>query len=198
MSTVSVPLDQATPLWERFFTVAPLGIVGTLEGDGYDLAPKHMIVPLGRGNYIGFVCTPDHATYRNVRQHGAFTLSFVKPSQLVVASLAASRRVNPEGDKPGLLGLPVEPAKKIEGVLVKDSYVQLECRLAKVVEGFDDNSLIAGRIVAAHVDEHALRVSDADESEAFHESPMLAYVHPGRFAEITETYAFPHPASDYD
>ena len=198
MSVVGVQLDKVTPIWERVFTVAPLVIVGTREGDGYNLAPKHMVVPLGKGNYIGFVCTPEHSTFQNVKKYQAFTLSFVKPQQVVIASLAASPRVNDEGDKPGLLGLPITPAQNVDGVLVKDSYFQLECRLKKFVHGFDAYSLITGHIVAAHIDDKALRVSDADEQEALRQAPLLAYLHPGRFAEIRETYAFPFPATGYD
>ena len=57
---VPIPVDK--PIWSRFFTVAPLVLVGTREGDGHDLAPKHMAMPLGWDNYFCFVCSPDHAT----------------------------------------------------------------------------------------------------------------------------------------
>jgi hypothetical protein len=41
-----VALDTARPVWDRFFTVAPLVVIGTREPDGgYDLAPKHMVTP---------------------------------------------------------------------------------------------------------------------------------------------------------
>ena len=34
--------------WDRFFTVAPLVLVGTLEPDGSaDIAPKHQATPIG-------------------------------------------------------------------------------------------------------------------------------------------------------
>jgi len=70
-----VSLDVTAPIWERFFTVAPLVVVGTREEDGsYDLAPKHMATPMGWQNYIGFVCTPRHRTYHNVRRERAFTV----------------------------------------------------------------------------------------------------------------------------
>src|SRR5207342_3425489 len=60
-------------LWERVFTVAPLVIVGSKEADGtYDLAPKHMAMPLGWRRRYGFVCTPRHRTYRNIERHGVF------------------------------------------------------------------------------------------------------------------------------
>ena len=41
-----VPLRIEAPLWTRFFSVAPLVLVGTKEGDHYDIAPKHMAMPL--------------------------------------------------------------------------------------------------------------------------------------------------------
>ena len=43
-----VELDMNLPIWDRFFWVAPLVLVGTMESDGsYDLAPKHMAMPMG-------------------------------------------------------------------------------------------------------------------------------------------------------
>jgi hypothetical protein len=43
-----VPLATDRPIWDRFFTVAPLVIVGSKEEDDrYNLAPKHMAMPLG-------------------------------------------------------------------------------------------------------------------------------------------------------
>ena len=70
----SLPLDE--PVWERFFTVFPLVLVGTREEDGgHDLAPKHLAMPLSWGNWFGFVCTPRHRTYQNAVRTGAFTVS---------------------------------------------------------------------------------------------------------------------------
>ena len=54
-----VYLDTKHPVWERFFTVAPLVLIGTQEPDGgHDLAPKHMAMPVSWQNYFGFVCAP--------------------------------------------------------------------------------------------------------------------------------------------
>ncbi len=40
MSIPWVTLDIDEPIWDRFFTVAPLVLIGTVEPDGgYDLAP---------------------------------------------------------------------------------------------------------------------------------------------------------------
>jgi hypothetical protein len=57
---VPLPLDR--PIWDRVFSVTPLVIVGSKETSGkFDLAPKHMAMPLGLGNYFCFVCTPQVA-----------------------------------------------------------------------------------------------------------------------------------------
>jgi len=51
-----VSLDPSRPIWERFFTVAPLVIIGSRDESGaIDLAPKHMATPLSWQNYFGFV-----------------------------------------------------------------------------------------------------------------------------------------------
>ena len=188
-----VELDLVQPVWERFFLVSPLVVVGTREGEGFDLAPKHMAFPLGWENHFGFVCTPRHATYHNARESGAFTVSYPRPEQLVVTSLTAQPR-DADGRVPGLDLLPTERARVVEGILLRDAYVQLECELGKVVDGFGPNSLIAGQIVAARVSSDALRISDGSDTERIRNAPLLAYLHPHRFAEISETRVFPFPA----
>ena len=55
-------------------------------------APKHMVSPLGWQNFFGFVCTPRHRTYQNIRREGAFTVTFPRPSQVVLTSLSAAPR----------------------------------------------------------------------------------------------------------
>jgi flavin reductase (DIM6/NTAB) family NADH-FMN oxidoreductase RutF len=195
-----VTLDPDRSLWERVFVVAPLVVIGTAETDGsYDLAPKHMATPLGWGPYFGFVCTPRHATYRNAKRDGAFTVTFVRPSQVVLAALAAAPRSDGKGAdgpgaKPSLQTLDTTPASVVRGQFLADGYLFLECELEQVVDGFGENSLIAGRIVAAHAHPDSMRISDADEAERLAEAPLLAYLHPGRYAEIAETHAFPFPA----
>ena len=186
-----VSLDLERPIWERFFSVAPLVIVGTREGGGgYDLAPKHMAMPLGWENYFGFACTPRHRTYQNIRREQVFTVSFLRPDQVVLASLSAAPRC--DGDsKPSLAALPTFSASTIDGVFLQDAYLFLECELERIVDGFGQNSLIAGRIVAAHVQPDALRECDRDDQDLLAQSPLLAYLSPGRYAKIDRSFSFP-------
>lgn len=189
-----VTLDVDVPIWERFFTIAPLVLIGTKENSGrFDLAPKHMVSAMGWGNYFGFVCTPRHGTYGNVARERVFTVSYPRPSQILLASLAAAPRCG-EQDKPSLQALPTFPASKVDGVLLKDGYLFFECELDRIIDGFDDNSLITGCIVATHVDENALRSSELDDQDLINSVPLLAYLHPGRFATIDQSQSFPFPA----
>lgn len=189
-----VGLDPLQPIWNRVFTVAPLVVVGTREGDGYDLAPKHMAMPLGWSDHFGFVCTPAHATYRNARAEGAFTVSYPDPDQVVVTSLTAAPRCEGVEHTPGLESLPIRPAEKVEGIVLRDAYLVLECELDRIVDDFGDASLVVGRIVAARARRDALRVSEVGDEEILRRSPLLAYLSPGRYAEIAESRAFPFPA----
>jgi flavin reductase (DIM6/NTAB) family NADH-FMN oxidoreductase RutF len=187
-----VPVATGSPVWERFFTVAPLVLVATKEGDGYDIAPKHLAMPIGWQNLYGFVCTPRHATYRNVRVHPQFTVSFPGADQVVQTSLAAAGR-SPDGAKPSLVALPTIPATQVEGVLVEGCPLYLECELERIVDGFGESSLIVGRVVAALAREGVLRGADVDDADLLHETPLLAYLSPGRCAAIADSSAFPFP-----
>jgi flavin reductase (DIM6/NTAB) family NADH-FMN oxidoreductase RutF len=189
-----VSLETEHPIWDRFFTVAPLVVIGTREEDGqYDLAPKHMATPLGWENYFGFVCTPEHMTYHNIRREQAFTVSFPTTDSVLLASLAAAPRCG-ETSKPSLGALPTFAAESIDGRFLSQASLFFECRLDRIIDGFGVNSLIAGKIVAAHLSPTALRSMDTDDQETIAASPLLAYVSPGRFAKIDQSFSFPFPA----
>lgn len=188
-----IELATDRPIWDRVFGVFPLVIVGSKEEDGrYDLAPKHLAIPLGWGNHFGFVCSPNHTTYHNIRRHGAFTVSYPRPSEVLLASLAAAPR-SEDRSKPSLLVLPTFPARRVDGVLVKGCYLFLECELRDVIDGFGPNSLIVGNVVGAAAHEDALRDAERDEGDQIYRFPLLAYLSPGRLAEIRQSTAFPFP-----
>jgi flavin reductase (DIM6/NTAB) family NADH-FMN oxidoreductase RutF len=172
--------------------VFPLVIVGSKEDGRYNLAPKHLAMPLGWENRYCFVCSPRHTTYHNVRRHGAFTVSYPRPTEVLLASLAAAPRCE-DLSKPSLLVLPTFPARQVDGVLVQGCYLFLECTLHSILDGFGPNSLIIGNVVAAAAREDALRAEERDASDQIFQSPLLAYVSPGRLAEIRQTTAFPFP-----
>jgi flavin reductase (DIM6/NTAB) family NADH-FMN oxidoreductase RutF len=187
-----IPLATDRPIWDRFFGVFGLVIVGSKEGDRYNLAPKHLAMPLGWDNHYCFVCSPRHTTYHNIRRHGAFTVSYPRPTEVLLASLAAAPRCEDQS-KPTLLVLPTFPATAVDGVLVKGCSLFLECTLHSIVDGFGPNSLIIGNVKAAAAHEDALRCEERDEADQIFQFPLLAYLSPGRLAEIRQSTAFPFP-----
>ena len=189
-----VEIDTALPVWDRIFMVAPLVLIGTRdEDDSLDLAPKHMVSPMGWQNYFGFVCSPNHHTYTNIERTGEFTVSYPKPSQVLFASLAASPR-EAGGPKTVLQSFATFEAQQIDSEFIEDAYLFFECKHFKTVDGFGKNCLITGEIIAAYADKTFLRASEMDDQELIHDSPLFAYLPPGRFATITRSNAFPFPA----
>jgi len=186
-------IDTSRPVWHRFFTVAPLVLIGTSDPDGsHDFAPKHMVTPMGWQNYFGFVCSPSHSTCANIQRNGEFTVSYPKPSQVLHSSLAASPRLG--GHKPVLDYFTTFAAREVNAELIEEAYLYFECRHFKTVNGFGPNCLITGEIVAAYAEQEFLRSSELDDQELVHHSPLLAYLAPGRFATIERSNAFPFPA----
>jgi flavin reductase (DIM6/NTAB) family NADH-FMN oxidoreductase RutF len=188
-----ISLDPGLPIWNNFFTVSPLVLIGTKDESGeYNVAPKHMAFPMGWDNYFGFLCTPSHSTYHNIIRETVFTVTYPRPTQVVLASISATPR-NDDNLKTSLLALETFEAKNIDGLFVDDGYIYMECLLHKIVEGFGSNSLITGYIMAAYVHEDAYRTSDKDDAELINGAPLLAYLEPGRFSRIEQAFAFPFP-----
>jgi flavin reductase (DIM6/NTAB) family NADH-FMN oxidoreductase RutF len=109
---------------------------------------------------------------------------------MIQTSLTAAPREE-GGSKPALTLLPTFPAQEIEGVFIEDAYLFFECELDRIIDGFDINSLIAGKIIAAYVAPDSVRGSDVDDADILARAPLLAYLNWGRFARIRESFTFP-------
>lgn len=194
-SSPMIDITDEPDLWTRFFMVHALLVIGSKEKDGrFNLAPKHMAMPLGFGPYFGFMGTPRKTTYRNIKREKVFTVSFPRPDQLVQTSLAASPREE-DDTKPVLDAIPTVEAQIVDGVFMENSYLQLECELHDIMGKFGEWEIIVGEIVAAYVHEDALRQEgdDADDGKLISGSPLLAYLHPNRFSTIEQSHHFPLP-----
>lgn len=187
-----VELSTSTPIWDRVFTVAPLVLIGTREDETYDVAPKHLAMPLSWDDHFGFVCTPRHATYRNLLAHPEFTVSFPRADRILHATLAAGERLD-DGSKPNLAAVPTFPAKVVDGVLVEGCALYLECELDRIVDDLGDNSLVVGRVVGAAAPRDFVRGPNVDDADLLHRLKPVVYLAPGRFGIVRETYSFPLP-----
>ena len=189
-----ISLDVKESIWDFFYTVAPLVIIGSKENNSFNLAPKHMATPIGFSNYFGFVCTPRHSTYHNIKKEKKFTVSFVKPSQVLFTSLSATPRdKNNKNSKEILKSIPTIPTTNNNNLFIADSYVLFECSLYKIIDGFDDYSIITGKIDTALVHKDYKIYSEIDEQKHIFNNPLLVYIAQGRFANVKNTYNFPFP-----
>lgn len=189
-----ISLNVNETLWDHFYTVAPLVVIGSKENKEYDLSPKHMVTPIGFSNYIGFVCTPRHRTYHNIKKERKFTVSFVRPSQVLLTSLAAIPRCEENHFTKKIVNkIPTIATVKKDNIFIADSYVLLECTLYKIIDGFDEYSIITGQIDTAFVHKDYKIFSEVDQQKNIYDNPLLAYVAQGRFASIKETFSFPYP-----
>lgn len=190
---IEIDLDQ--DVWNHCYTVHSLIVIGSKEESGaYNFAPKHMAMPLGFSNQFGFMGTPRKSTYRNVQREKEFTVSYPKPSQLVISSLTSTRREE-DDSKPILDKIPTVASKVVDGKFIKDSYFHLECKLTECLGKFGEWEVVVGEIVAARIQKEAARKrgNGMDESELIYDFPLLAYLHPDRFSIIKESHAFPYP-----
>ncbi len=112
---------------------------------------------------------------------------------MLFSSLAATPR-EADGNKPVLDYFTTFAAKKIDGEFIDEAYLYFECRHFKTVDGFGENCLITGEIVAAYAEPEFLRSNELDDQELVHDSPLFAYLAPGRFATIRSSNGFPFPA----
>ena len=86
------------------------------------------------------------------------------------------------------------PATVVKGSFLAQSYLFLECETFKIIDGFGENSLITGKIVAAHIARDSLRTLEHDGQDLIRQAPLLAYLPPARFATVERTFSFPFPA----
>lgn len=186
-------LDLNRTIWDQLYTAYGLILIGSKEENGsFNFAPKHMFSPAGWDNYFAFMGTPRKATFRNVEREKVFTVSYPRPSQLLITSLAASPRED-DNSKLVLDALPTVEAVAIEGRMLADAYIHLECKLDQIVGQFGEWKMLVGKIVRASVSEEAHRHADVDDAERIFHAPIMSYVHPHRFAELKTTQHFPFP-----
>jgi flavin reductase (DIM6/NTAB) family NADH-FMN oxidoreductase RutF len=186
-----VSIDESP--FERAFAAYSVVLVGTLEEDGDpNLAPKHMVTPMGWDGYYGFACSPEHSTTDNIKRTGEFTVTYPRPEQIVSVSLSAEPR-DEDDEKPDLDQLEMMDAVSVEAPLVDNAYIYLECKLDRIISDLGENNFVVGEIVDQHVHADVLRDPDKDDADLIREHPILAYLHPGRYAEIDYSQAFPFP-----
>jgi len=185
-SKVRLPLDG---FGRQFFRSANLVLVTTLASSGVpNVAPKTQVMPVGRKGYWAFACCDRHHTYQNVIQQGEFVINFPGPELIEQVSQAA-REFPPGTDEISEAGLTAMGSQEVRVPSIAECRVHLECKRYQVIDGYGEESLIVGEVVAVTVDEELV---DAG-AELLEEYPLLVYVYPGHYTGIEHVKRFRFP-----
>ena len=101
--------------------------------------PPMLAISIGKARY----------SLEAIRQAKAFVVSFPSAEQLE-ESLVHGTRSGRDCDKLALAGTAIQPAQKIDGVLMAEAEANFECVLEGELET-GDHVIFAGRIVASYV-----------------------------------------------
>jgi len=183
---VELPLDS---FGRRFFRPASLVLVTTMSPLGIpNVAPKTQVMPVGRKGYWAFACCDRHHTYQNVAQQGEFVINIPGPELIEQVSRAAAE-FPPGADEISGAGLTAIPSHVVGVPSLAECRVHLECKKERILDGFGEESLIIGEVVAVTVNESLV---DAGV-EILEEHPLLVYVYPGHYAGIKGAKRFRFP-----
>ncbi len=117
--------------------------------------PPTMAVSLNKGR----------KTYENIQASGSFVVNMV-PASLAVEADYCGLKSGRTDDKAAVAGLHLEPASQVAAPLVKDSPLNVECRLSGEIE-LGDYRLILGEIVEIHAVEAAFDEAGKMDAKAF-------------------------------
>jgi len=184
---VELKLDEF--VGKFFFKPESVALVTTISISGVpNVAPKTQVMPIGRKNYWAFACCGSHHTYQNVVQQGEFVINIPGPE--LIDHISRSSADFPLGtDEIKAAGLTALSSKIVVPPSIAECRVHIECRRYQVLDGFGNDSLIIGQVIACFGDSGFVSTDPA----ILREYPLLAYIHPNHYATIdrVERFSFP-------
>lgn len=129
----------------------PVLIIGTYDADGN---PDAMNAAWG-GQYGPnqiMLCLSEHKTTENIRQKGAFTVSFATAQQVVASDYVGIVSANDALDKMEKSGFTTARSEFVDAPIINELPLTLECRLVK----FNEDGKVIGEIVNVSADERIL------------------------------------------
>lgn len=154
----AVPLDKWQ--WSPSPLPGQVVLVTSRAADGTpDVAPKSWVTIVGMtGPRIGFGCSWQHRTARNVRETGEFVINL--PDQGLAE---AAWRLPELADRWALPEMATVPAVTVGVPALARCYVHIECRLDRIVEFEAEEVFIVGLIQRLEIDQAMLAPVDIPE-----------------------------------
>lgn len=130
----------------------PVLIIGTYDKDGTPDAMNAAWGGIYESDQVVLCLSGGHKTTKNIKERGAFTVSFADAAHVTEADYVGMVSANEVPDKLAKAGLHTLKSEYVDAPLIEEFPMALECRFVKVNE--DGN--IIGEIVNVSADERVL------------------------------------------
>lgn len=131
-------------------------------------------------------------TASNIESRGEFVVNTVT-EELARAMVLTSGDFPPDINEFDEAGVTPVPSERVAPPRVKESPVQMECRLERIIQiGRSQTSLVIGEVLVFHIDDALWSGSDVDPRALRPISRLGGTL----YAPITETWEIPRPAID--
>lgn len=137
---------------KSWFYPLPVLIIGTYNEDGSANAMNAAWGGLYEADQVVLCLSEGHKTTANIKERGAFTVSFANVANVIPADYVGLVSANKEHNKLEKAGFHTTKSNNVDAPLIDELPVTLECEFIKVNE--DGN--IIGRIVNISIDESVL------------------------------------------
>lgn len=127
-------------------------IIGTYDENGTADAMNAAWGGLYDANMVELCLSAGHKTTRNIKEKGAFTISFADAAHVAACDYVGIVSANDTPDKMEKAGFTTVKSAFVDAPIICELPMALECRLVKVTE--DGN--IIGEIVNINADENVL------------------------------------------
>lgn len=129
----------------------PVLIVGSYDKDGKADAMNAAWGGIYDTNQI-MLCLGEHKTTANIREKGAFTVSFADAAHVLAADYVGIVSANDTPDKMEKAGFHTTKSEFVDAPIIDELPMTLECKLVK----FNEDGVVVGDIVNVSADERIL------------------------------------------
>lgn len=142
---------------KSWFYPLPVLIVGTYDKDGNADAMNAAWGGLYDANKVELCLSAGHKTTKNIKEAGAFTVSFADAAHVIPCDYVGIVSANNTPDKMSKAGFTTEKSTFVNAPIIKELPLALECKLDSITE----NGNIIGEIVNISADESILGADGA-------------------------------------
>lgn len=182
-----------------FINPRPIALVSTASAAGVlNLAPFSFYTMVSSNPPVVLFCPTQRRTrtpkdtLRNIRETGEFVIATVSAA-IAEPMVKCAADLPPEASEFDFSGLTPTPATKVRPPLVRESPVNMECRLRQIVTTGDDvggGNAVFGDILAIHVDDAIL---GADGLVDPHKLNTVGRLGGAWYANVTQPYELQIP-----